>query len=91
MSMPFAEVDIIETGGRGRERAFVSLLASVLVLERLCKERFERGLVCPWVDVAHKDEAAEWVWRGGCGLRLRLGLDLGVDVRVGGGFAALAV
>jgi hypothetical protein len=67
----------------------VRVRASVLVLERLGKERLKRGLVRAWVDVAHEDEAVEWIGRGGHGLRLRLGL--GVGVRAGGGFIALVV
>ena len=52
-----AKVDVIETGGRG----CVRLSTSVLVPERLGKERFERGLVRAWVDVAHEDETVEWI------------------------------
>ena len=54
-------------------RAFVSLRVPALVLERLGTEQFERGLVRAWVDVAHEDEAVEWVGRKGCGLGLSLG------------------
>jgi hypothetical protein len=57
----------------------MSLPASVLVLERLDKERLERGLVRAWVDIAHEDEAGECSGRGGRRPRLRLGL--GVRVR----------
>ena len=86
---PCAKFDVIETGGRGRVRTFLSLPTSILVLERLGKERFERSLVC--ADVAHEDEVVEWVGRGGSRLRLCLCLGLGMRVRTGGGFAALVV
>jgi hypothetical protein len=57
----------------------MSLPASVLVLERLGKERLECGLFRPWVDVAHEDQAVECSGRKRRRLRLRLGL--GVRVR----------
>ena len=78
---PLVEVNVIETSGRRRARP------SVLVLERLGKERFERSLVRAWVGVAHEDKAVGWIGRRGCRLRLHLG----VGVRVGCGFAALVV
>ena len=42
-----AKADIMETNSRGRVRP------SILVLERLGKERIESGFVCAWVDVTY--------------------------------------
>ena len=53
--LALVNVAVIETGCRGRMRA------SFFVSERLGKERFERGVVRAWVDVAHENEAIQWI------------------------------